>query len=247
MLEGKVAYITGATRGIGWETAQLFARHGATVLINGHRDADALAARVDALKQLGSRESLGFLGDVADPAEVGRIYQAIFKAFKRLDVLVNNAGVLEDGLVGMVPRETVERVMAVNALGPIYNLHAAARLMSRARRGSIINISSIIGTHGNAGQTVYGASKAAVIGLTYSAAKELAPQNIRVNAVAPGYIATDMIRNLPPEKHQERVDSIKLGRVGTPTDVAQANLFLASELSSYITGQVIGVDGGMLI
>lgn len=247
MLEGKIAYITGSTRGIGWETARVFAAHGATVLLNGYRDAAALEARVAELQALGSADSQGFLADMADPEAVSRVYQAIFKAFKRLDVLINNAGVLEDGLVGMVPSATVQRVMAVNALGPIYNLHAAARLMSRARQGSIVNITSIIGTHGNEGQTVYGASKAAVIGLTKSAAKELAPLNIRVNAVAPGYIDTDMTRALSPEKHAERVASIKMGRVGTPTDIAHANLFLASDYAAYVTGQVLGVDGGMLI
>ena len=187
------------------------------------------------------------VGDVADPAAVKGFYQEIFQRHRRLDVLVNNAGVLDDALLGMIPDATVERTFSVNTLGALRNLQAAARLMVRNRSGSIINMTSIIGVRGNEGQAVYSASKAARIGLTLSAAKELAPHNIRVNAVAPGFIDTDMTRALPREKFEERVRSVKMGRIGTPQDIANAVLFLASDLSGYITGQILGVDGGMLV
>ena len=192
-------------------------------------------------------EAAVVVGDVADPAAVKGFYQEIFQRHRRLDVLVNNAGVLEDALLGMIPDATIERTFSVNTLGALRNLQAAARLMVRNRSGSIINMTSIIGVRGNEGQAVYSASKAALIGLTLSAAKELAPHNIRVNAVAPGFIDTDMTRALPREKFEERVRSVKMGRIGTPQDIANAVLFLASDLSAYITGQILGVDGGMLV
>ena len=147
----------------------------------------------------------------------------------------------------MISSAKLEEAYRVNALGTIYIMQYASRMMMKHKAGSIINTSSIVGVHGNAGQVAYAASKAAVIGITTSAAKELAPLGIRVNAIAPGFIDTDMVRSLSPEKFKERLDSIKMGRIGTPQDVANCALFLASDLSSYITGQVIGVDGGMLI
>jgi 3-oxoacyl-[acyl-carrier protein] reductase len=147
----------------------------------------------------------------------------------------------------MVTHEQIEKTFSINTFGVLYVAQYAARLMSRNKSGSIINISSIIGTNGNEGQTVYGGSKAAVIGITQSLAKELAPNNIRVNAIAPGFIDTDMTRQLPKDKYQERMESIKMGRIGKPEDIANTALFLASDLSAYVTGQVIGVDGGMLI
>jgi 3-oxoacyl-[acyl-carrier protein] reductase len=174
-------------------------------------------------------------------------FQSIFKAWKRLDVLVNNAGILEDALLGMITPELVDRVLGVNTRAALLVLQGAARLMQRAKSGSIINMSSIIGVEGNEGQVVYGASKAALVGLTLSAAKELAPAKIRVNAVAPGYIETDMIKHLPAEVHAQRMGQIGMGRIGTPADIANAVLFLASDLSTYVTGQVLGVDGGMRI
>jgi 3-oxoacyl-[acyl-carrier protein] reductase len=170
--------------------------------------------------------------DVADSAQVAVFYRKVFDRYRRLDVLVNNAGVLGDAVVGMIADDLIDNTMATNVKGAIYNLQAAARLMQRKKTGSIINLSSIIGTRGNRGQTVYGTSKAAIIGLTQSAAKDLAPANIRVNAIAPGYIDTP---------------NIGLGRIGKAEEVANAILFLASDLSSYVTGQVLGVDGGMVL
>ena len=246
LLEGKVAFVTGSTRGMGWATARLFARHGATVVLNGHRDRALLDERVETLAAEG-HEASGQFCDVADPAAVSAAYQAIFKRHGRLDVLVNNAGMLDDALIGMIRQPSIERTFAVNTWGALHNMQAAARLMGRHGGGSIVNVASIMGTRGCEGQAVYAASKAALVGMTLSAAKELAARQVRVNVVAPGYIATDFIKGVPPAIHQERVASLKMGRVGEPEDVAKVHLFLASDLAAYVTGQVIGVDGGMVI
>ncbi len=246
-LQGKVALITGSTRGIGWACARLMARQGAVVLLNGVSSRELLDGRVAELKAETGAEVDGLAFDVASPTAVRDAYAAIFKKYKRLDVLVNNAGILEDNLLGMITPENIARVFEVNVTGAILNMQYASRLMARNQGGSIVNLSSIIGREGNAGQVVYGGSKAAVIGLTLSAAKELAPQGIRVNAVAPGFIDTDMTRRLPKEKYEQRLSGIRMGRIGTPEDVARAILFFASDLSAYVTGQVLGVDGGMQI
>jgi 3-oxoacyl-[acyl-carrier protein] reductase len=246
-LDGKVALITGSTRGIGWASAKALAEAGAAVVLNGSHDADVLQQRTEALKNEFDTPCIGLFGSVSDPASVKQCYRTIFDRFKRLDILVNNAGVLSDALLGMISSEMIEQVVSTNLLGCIYHLQEASRLMGRNKSGSIINVSSMIGRVGNEGQAVYGASKAGVIGLTLSASKELAPKNIRVNAVAPGLIETDMTKALPEQKYHERLRSIKMGRIGQPEDIANAILFLASDLSAYITGQVLGVDGGMLI
>lgn len=246
-LAGKICLITGATRGIGLAAARLFAENGAQVVLVG-RNGEDLAQRTAEINEIfGAARAASFPCDVSDDAAVKELFQAIFKRYKRLDVLLANAGVLDDALLGMVNRAQIERVFGTNAFGLLYCAQYASRLMARSGGGSIINVASIIGTHGNAGQSVYGGSKAAVLGITKSLSKELAANQIRVNAIAPGFIDTAMTRGLPEAKFAERMGSIAMGRIGTPEDVARAALFLACDLSTYVTGQCIGVDGGMLV
>ncbi len=180
-------------------------------------------------------------------AQVSALFQAVFKAFGRLDVLINNAGILQDGLIGMIREADIVDTLGVNVAGTVNCIQAGARLLQRSGGGSIVNMASIIGLRGNKGQLVYGASKGAVIAATLSAAKELAGKGIRVNAIAPGYIDTDMIKSVPPQTHAALLASIGMGRIGTPEDIADVALFLSSDLSRYVTGQVICVDGGMTI
>lgn len=243
-LSGKVALITGSTRGIGFAIAEKLAAHGATVLVNGRDPEQTTLAKTRLIDKGYSCDELVL--DISNSAQVQDAFKGIFKQYKRLDILVNNAGIMQDALIGMTTESQVTATYEVNVFGMIYCSQYASRLMQRTG-GAIINISSIIGTNGNSGQAVYGSSKAAVIGLTRSLSKELADKNIRVNSIAPGFIDTDMTRVLSEEVIQERITSIKMNRAGTPEDIANVALFLSSELSSYITGQVIGVDGGMLI
>jgi len=246
-LQGKVGIVTGATRGIGWSIAQALARKGMNLILNSISNQELLNERINELKENFKIEADGFLFDVSDPNSVKECYNQIFKKYKRLDVLVNNAGIMKDALIPMISSEMIDRILDVNVKGVIYNLQYASRLMGRNKSGSIINVASIIGRVGNEGQVVYSASKSAVIGLTYSAAKELAPQNIRVNAIAPGFIETDMIKAVPPDNFNKISENIKMKRLGTPDDIAKSVLYLASDLSNYVTGQVLGVDGGMLV
>ena len=246
LLSGKTVLVTGAGRGIGRAIAERFAAEGATLFlaVRHLEQGQALAAELQATHQITCH---AFSCDVADADAVKMLFRELFSHSKTLDVLVNNAGVLDDALIGMVTPAQIERTFASNSFSVFYCSQYAARMMQRAGGGSIINLSSIIGRVGNAGQAVYGGSKAAVIGMTQSLAKELAPQQIRVNAIAPGFIDTDMAHSLPEEKFQQRLQSIAMGRIGAADEVANVALFLASGLSSYVTGQVIGVDGGMLI
>ncbi|MGI9274209.1 MAG: SDR family NAD(P)-dependent oxidoreductase [Endozoicomonas sp.] len=245
LLDKKKAIVTGGAKGIGLATSNLLAENGATVFING-RDAGAIDKAVSMISGRGlSAQALPF--DVSDPDSVKQGFQAFFKQSKKLDIMVNNAGVLDDALIGMVTQSQIDRTFAINTYGVLYCSQYASRLMTRAGQGSIINLTSIIGTNGNQGQAVYGGSKAAVIGITRSLAKELAVNGIRVNAIAPGFIDTPMARSIPEEKFAERMGSIAMKKIGLPEDVAGTVLYLASDLSTYVTGQVIGVDGGMLI
>lgn len=246
LLQGKRVVITGAGRGIGLAIARQFAAQGAELWLNG-RDEEAITRMVEALGVEFGVPCIPLCFDAADPQAVKQAFQQLFGQTRQLDVLINNAGVLDDALLGMVQQQQIERTFATNSYSTLYCSQYAARLMQRSGGGSIINMASIIGRVGNAGQAVYAGSKAAVIGITQSLAKELAASQIRVNAIAPGFIDTDMARSLPPAKFDERVASIAMGRIGTPDEVASVALFLASDLSRYVTGQVIGVDGGMLI
>ncbi len=246
MLKGKYALITGANRGIGKAIVETFARNGCNIIANSRKGGSLDNLGLE-LKDRYKIEFQPIYFDVSDSDQVKESFKELIKITKNLDIVVNNAGVLVNNLLGMVGKKTIEDVFAINTFAVIYVMQYASRLMIKNQKGSIINISSIVGVWGNAGQVVYSGSKSALLGITKSAAKELAVYNIRVNSIAPGFIDTDMIKSLSPEKYKERMDSIKMKRLGTPEDVANCALFLASDLSSYITGQVIGVDGGMLI
>ncbi len=246
-LSGKVALVSGSSRGIGWSAAELLASNGATVVIHGNSDSSIIDARAAELRDRFGGEHSGFQADVRDPNQIRGVARSVFAKFKRLDILINNAGILDDALIGMISDDAIAKTFEVNTLAAIHFLQAGARLMKRHHGGSIVNVSSIVGIEGNPGQIVYSSSKAALVGLTKSAAKELAPAQIRVNAIAPGFIDTQMARQLPEAIFAERVASIGMGRIGTAEDIAKVILFLSSDLSSYVTGQIIGVNGGMII
>jgi 3-oxoacyl-[acyl-carrier protein] reductase len=247
LLQDKIALVTGATRGIGFATARVFAEQGAHVFISG-RSMEALAeAQASISSAVPAARISALVLDVTQPDSVRDAFQALFKETKRLDILVANAGVLDDALIGMVTTAQIDHVFGTNTYGVLYCAQYASRLMARNKQGSIINLTSIMGLNGNVGQAVYAGSKAAVVGITKSLSKELASQNIRVNAIAPGFIDTDFTHALEANKFAERLSSIKMGRIGTPEEVANVAVFLGSDLSTYVTGQIIGVDGGMLI
>lgn len=245
LLKDKVCIITGATRGIGLAMSHFFAEQGAWVFVNG-RDESNVHDVVSQIRNKGGMAD-AFIADVSDPESVKNAFKQFLTKSKRLDALINNAGILDDALIGMVTPAQIERTFAINTHSVIYMSQYATRLMARNKSGSIVNMTSIIGTNGNCGQAVYGGSKAAVIGITKSLAKELAVSNIRVNAIAPGFIDTDMARSIPATVFDTRVASVAMKRIGQPIEIASVAAFLSSDLSAYVTGQVIGVDGGMLI
>lgn len=246
MLTGKTALITGSTRGIGKAIAEVYAKNGASIILNARDKDTALELSESFIKKYNVNVNV-VIFDVSNPNEVKDGFKQIFKLTKKLDIVVNNAGILESSLLGMVTESMIDKTYSTNVYSIYYVSQYAARLMARNKSGSIINLTSIMGVNGSAGQTVYSGSKAAVVGITKSLAKELASTNIRVNAIAPGFIDTDMTQNMSEDKYKERIDSIAMKRVGSSEDIAHTALYLASDLSTYVTGQTIGVDGGMLI
>ena len=243
----RVAVVTGSTRGIGREIARELARAGMNVVVNSSSEkslpaAQELAAEIAADFAV---EAVAVAANVAVEEEANALIAAATDAFGRVDVLVNNAGITRDGLAARMSDEDFDAVIDINLKGSFHCCRAAAKVMMKQRWGRIINMSSVVGVYGNAGQVNYAASKAGVIGMTKTLAKELARRNITANAVAPGFIATDMTDALSEAQKAAIVDRIGSGRLGEPADIAHLVRFLASDEASYITGQVICVDGGM--
>lgn len=246
LLKDKVVFITGASRGIGQAAAVLFAEHGAKLVLHAREEA-SLRETAERVEEVSSSHPTLLAYDVKDVKSIQAAFKAIKKEYGCLDAVINNAGMMQESMLGMIRQDMIEETMQTNLQAVLYHMQFASRLMTKQKSGSIINVSSIVGVNGSAGNAAYAASKAGVIGATKSASKELAPLNIRVNAVAPGFIETDLIKHYQDEKFNQTFDQIKMKRVGQPEEVANVFLFLASNLSSYVTGQVIGVDGGMVI
>lgn len=246
MLEGKVALVTGAGRGIGREIALTLAEYGADVIVNYHGSREKAQEVVKQIEQLG-RKAAAIQCSVADYEACGQMITDMLAAFGHIDILVNNAGITKDNLVIKMSEEDFDAVMDTNLKGTFNTIKHMYRPFLKQRAGRIINLSSVSGVLGNAGQANYAASKAGVIGLTKSVARELAARNITVNAVAPGYIDTDMTQAMTETAREATLAQIPLKRVGTSRDIAEMVAFLASDRASYITGQVISVDGGMAI
>lgn len=246
MLKGKSAIITGGVRGIGKAVAEEFCRQGADVLLCYRSNEEAAKNTAEELRQYGTKVEL-IKGDVSDPAHADEAVKYAQTAFGRVDILVNNAGITNDKLMMRMSADDFDAVIRANLNGSFYFLKAASAVMIKQKGGRIINLSSIVGVRGNAGQVNYSASKAGIIGMTMSAAKELGKRGITVNAVAPGFIETDMTHVLTEEQKKAMTGAISLGRVGSASDVANAVVFLASDQAAYITGQILGVDGGMSI
>jgi 3-oxoacyl-[acyl-carrier protein] reductase len=244
-LKGRVAFITGGAQGIGKQIALAFARHGADVII-GDINESVLMTAVEELDRVGGRTE-GVVLDVSDPASCEDAVKKAIDKFGRIDILVNNAGITRDNLLIRMSEEDFDRVIRINLKGTFNCTKVLSRVMMKQRYGRIINIASVIGIIGNAGQVNYAASKAGIIGVTKSVAKELASRNVTVNAIAPGFIQTEMTAVLSDEVRAKMLDTIPLKRPGTPEDVSNAALFLASDYASYITGQVLVVDGGMVM
>jgi 3-oxoacyl-[acyl-carrier protein] reductase len=241
-LTGRVALVTGSTRGIGRQIAATLAGAGARVAVSG-RNAETAAEVANAI----GGEAHGFACDIADTASAAALVESVEKHFGSCDILVNNAGITRDNLLMRLKDDDWDAVLDANLRGAFATIRAASRGMMKRRWGRIINITSVVGVTGNKGQANYAASKAGLIGLTKSVAKELASRNILANAVAPGFIETDMTAAMTPDARAELASQIPLGRLGTPGDVAGMCAFLASEHASYITGQLFVVDGGLVM
>lgn len=244
VLEDKVALVTGASRGIGRAIALSLAWAGAVVIINYQGNEQAAREVLAELEKTGARAEI-YKADVSSSQQVEKMIKDILTKYGRIDILVNNAGITRDGLIIRMKDEDWSQVIETDLTGVFNCVRSVAKPMMKQRSGKIINIASVVGVMGNAGQINYASAKAGVIGLTKSTAKELASRGIMVNAVAPGYIVTDMTEKLADSAREELGERIPLGRLGNPDDVANLVLFLAGPRSDYITGQVIAVDGGM--
>lgn len=246
MLDGKIAVVTGASRGIGKAVAVKLAKEGAFVIVNYNGSKERAKAVQEEIEQFGGKAAV-FQCDVADFEACDAFLKEVLQKYGRIDILVNNAGITRDGLLMRMSEKDFDDVLDTNLKGTFHCIRFASRQMMKQRQGRIINMSSVVGVTGNAGQANYAASKAGVIGLTKAAARELASRNITVNAIAPGFIQTEMTDVLPEAVKEATVKQIPLGTFGTPEDVANAVAFLASDQAGYITGQVLHVDGGMVI
>ncbi len=243
MFKDKVVVVTGASRGIGREIALQFADQGACVVLSARGEQSVGELAEDISRRDG--RALAVRGDVANGADVDHLFAQAKETYGRVDVLVNNAGITRDGLLVRMKDEDWDAVLDTNLKGAFFCTRAAAKLMSKQKYGRIVNISSVVGEMGNAGQANYCASKAGLIGLTKSVARELARRNVTANAVTPGFIETEMTEVLPQKTREDLQLQIPMGTFGKPSDIAQAVLFLSSDAAAYITGQVLGVNGGM--
>ena len=246
ILKDKVCVITGSSRGIGKAIAFEFAKRGAKLVINTNEECEESVKTLEELKELGCEATIVY-ADIRKPDEAKALVETAVNEFGSIDVLVNNAGITKDTLMLRMSEEDWDSVLDVNLKGSFNTTKAAAHLMMKKKSGAIINIASVVGITGNAGQANYSASKAGLIGLTKTTAKEFSKKGIRCNAVAPGFISTDMTDKLSDDIKQKYFDQIPLARFGTAQEVAKLCAFLASDLSSYITGQVINVDGGLVM
>jgi 3-oxoacyl-[acyl-carrier protein] reductase len=245
MLTNKIVLITGASRGIGKSIAETFASNGARLILTG-RDKNSLEELRLTLHPHPDGH-LSYIMDVQNYESIKDLFEMLIKEKLMIDVLVNNAGIMKDSILQMVKPNIIGDTYNTNVFGTIYSCQFALKSFIRKKSGSIINLSSIIGTNGNSGQSIYSSSKSAVIGFTKSLSKEVASLNIRVNAIAPGYIDTDLNNKSNIGIHDKTINSIGMKRIGKPSEIANVALFLASDLSTYVTGQIIGVDGGMVI
>lgn len=246
MLTGKIAVVTGAARGIGRAIALALAEEGAEVVINYHHSEERSMAVKEEIEARGGKAAV-MQCDVSDYESCEKFVSAVAEMYGRIDIWVNNAGITKDQLLMRMSEEAFDEVIETNLKGTFQCMRFVSRIMVKQRCGRIINLSSVVGIAGNAGQVNYAASKAGVIGMTKSAAKELAGRGITVNAVAPGFIETEMTSVLSEKVQEQAKNQIPLGHFGTPEDVASAVVFLASEQAKYITGQVLQVDGGMVM
>lgn len=244
LLTGKTALVTGATRGIGRAIALRFASEGADIAFTYRSQHEAARTLVEEIEAMGVRAK-AYTSDAADFAQAHEVVEDMKATFGRIDILVNNAGITKDGLMMRMDEAQWDAVIDTNLKSAFNFIHACTPIMARQRGGSMINMSSVVGVSGNAGQCNYSASKAGLIGLTKSIAKEMGPRGIRANCIAPGFIDTDMTEALPENIRQEWEKQIPLRRAGKPEDVAGVALFLASDMSVYVTGQVVNCCGGM--